>query len=86
MPLEAHPASFGHYHPRRCISDLGSLASTLTPYREFDAVGVVMHLCTSHMTSRDADSPEQVVEMVYLADSQRQLMVLKVWMGLQVYC
>ena len=40
----------------------------------------------SHMTSRDLDSPGQMVEMVYVTDPQGSVMVLKVWMGLEVGC
>lgn len=78
-------SSLSHYHPRQCtlISDLSSLSSVL-PYREFDTVGLVVHLCVSHMMSRDADGPELVAEMVYFADSQGGIMVMKVRTGLKV--
>ena len=72
-----------HYHPRKCI-EISDLCSSEIPYREFDTVGLVVHLHKSHVISRDLEGPGQVLEMVCLADSKKGILVVKVWGGLKV--
>lgn len=72
-----------YYCPRTCTK-ISSLSTSQTFHKEFDTVGVTVHLHTSHVTSHDPDSSDRVVDTIYLSDSDEGILLVKAWGGVKV--
>ncbi len=63
---------------------MSGLSASEIAHREFDTVGLVGHLSTSQVVSRDDLEKTNVVDMICLADLGEGILVVKVWGGLKV--
>lgn len=66
-------------------SQLGDLTSDQLAFKEVDTVGIVVCICSDHVTSHDPEGAERQVDSVFVADFEERLMVVRLWDGLKVW-
>ena len=75
----------GGRYELRLVARVGSLTAARVPYKEFDAVAMVVHVSATSCPPRTSEETDGVLDMIYMADTSG-IMVVKSFGGIKVPC